>query len=52
VPADIATRLERFDLELASLYAYFGATAVIFVLVPLMPPCRPMPWLNALTKSG
>jgi len=38
--------------SVASLYAYFGATAVIFVLVLLMPPYRSMPWLTALTKSG
>ena len=32
----------------ASLYAYFGATAVIFVFVLLMPPYRRANWLSGL----
>jgi hypothetical protein len=34
----------------ASLYAYFGATAVIFVFVLLMPPYRKANWLSGLTE--
>ena len=33
----------------ASLYQYFGATAVILILVSLMPPNRPDRWLGRLT---
>jgi len=34
----------------ASLYAYFGATAVIFLFVLLMPPYRKAAWLSGLTE--
>jgi hypothetical protein len=34
----------------ASLYAYFGATAVIFLFVLLMPPYRKANWLSGLTE--
>jgi hypothetical protein len=30
----------------ASLYQYFGATAVILILVSLLPPNRPDSWLR------
>lgn len=36
--------------SVAELYAYFGATAVIFVLVLLMPPYRPQRWLSGLLR--
>jgi hypothetical protein len=36
--------------NVASLYAYFGATIVIVALVLLMPPYRPMRWLSGLTS--
>ncbi len=32
----------------ASLYTYFGVTAVIFLLVMLLPPNRPRAWLSGL----
>ena len=32
----------------ASLYSYFGATAIVFVLVLLLPPNRPRAWLSGL----
>lgn len=34
----------------ASLYAYFGATAVIFLFVLLMPPYRRSQWLSGLAE--
>ncbi len=36
--------------SVAELYAYLGATAVIFVLILLMPPYRPQRWLSGLTR--
>jgi len=35
----------------ASLYTYFGATAVILILVSLMPPNRPDRWLGGTSRS-
>jgi hypothetical protein len=35
----------------ASLYTYFGITAVIFLLVLKLPPNRPMCWLTAHTHA-
>ncbi len=35
----------------ASLYAYFGATVVILILVSLMPPNRPDRWLGGTGDS-
>src|SRR5215217_3684782 len=35
----------------ASLYAYFGATAVIFLFVLLMPPYRRQNWLSGLVEG-
>ena len=35
----------------ASLYTYFGATAVILILVSLMPPNRPDRWLGGTFRS-
>ena len=32
----------------ASLYSYFGATAVVILLVLLLPPYRPRAWLSGL----
>jgi hypothetical protein len=32
----------------ASLYTYFGVTAIIFLLVMLLPPNRPRAWLSGL----
>jgi hypothetical protein len=40
---------DQFD-GAASLYAYFGATAVIFLFVLLMPPYRKANWLSGLTE--
>ena len=34
----------------ASLYTYFGATAVIVLLVLLLPPNRPRAWLSGLLR--
>lgn len=34
----------------ASIYTYFGATAVVFLLVTLLPPNRPRDWLSGLGK--
>jgi hypothetical protein len=34
--------------SVAELYAYFAGTAVIFILVLLMPPYRPRRWLTGL----
>lgn len=34
----------------ASIYNYFGATAVIFVLVMLLPPNRPRAWLSGFAR--
>jgi hypothetical protein len=34
----------------AELYTYFAATAVIFVLILLMPPYRPQRWLSGLLR--
>jgi hypothetical protein len=31
----------------ASLYSYFGSTAIIFILVLLLPPNSPRNWLTA-----
>jgi hypothetical protein len=39
---------DNFD-GAASLYAYFGSTAVIFAFVLLMPPYRRPDWLSGLT---
>ncbi|HKG39156.1 MAG TPA: hypothetical protein VKB25_09230 [Conexibacter sp.] len=33
----------------ASLYTYFGATAIVMLLVLLLPPNRPRAWLSGLT---
>ena len=41
----------QFD-GVASLYAYFGATMVIFAFLLLMPPYRPMRWLSSLGARG
>jgi hypothetical protein len=35
----------------ASLYTYFGATAVVILLVLLLPPNRPRAWLSGLPSS-
>ncbi len=35
-----------------SLYMYFGATAVILILVSLMPPNRPDRWLGGVTRDN
>lgn len=32
----------------ASLYTYFGVTAIVFILVLLLPPNRPRAWLSGL----
>jgi hypothetical protein len=40
----------QFD-SVAQLYTYFAATAVIIVLVFLMPPYRPARWLSGLLGS-
>ena len=32
----------------ASLYTYFGATAIVFLLVLMLPPNRPRAWLTTL----
>ena len=34
--------------SVAELYTYFAATAVIFILILLMPPYRPQRWLSGL----
>lgn len=36
--------------SVAQLYTYFAATAVIFILIMLMPPYRPQRWLSGLGK--
>ncbi len=36
--------------SVAQLYTYFAATAVIFVLILLMPPYRPQHWLSGLAR--
>ncbi len=36
--------------SVAQLYSYFAATAVIIVLVLLMPPYRPARWLSGLAR--
>jgi hypothetical protein len=36
--------------SVAELYTYFAATAVIFVLILLMPPYRPRRWLSSLGR--
>jgi hypothetical protein len=37
--------------SVAELYAYFGATAVILILILLMPPYRPQRWLSGLLRT-
>lgn len=36
----------------ASLYTYFGSTAVILILVSLMPPNRSDRWLSGASREG
>jgi hypothetical protein len=36
----------------ASLYTYFGSTAVILILVSLMPPNRSDRWLGGVSREG
>jgi hypothetical protein len=36
----------------ASLYTYFGATAIIILLVLMLPPNRPRAWLSGLVDRG
>ena len=36
----------------ASLYTYFGSTAVILILVSLLPPNRPDRWLAGVNREG
>jgi hypothetical protein len=40
--------LTKQSANTANLYAYFGATAVIVVLLLLLPPYRPVSWLSSL----
>ncbi len=34
----------------ASLYTYFGATAIVIMLVLMLPPNRPRAWISGLTR--
>jgi CBS domain containing-hemolysin-like protein len=45
------TLTKQFD-SVANLYAYFGATAVLVILLLLMPPYRPTNWLSSLFERG
>jgi ABC-type Na+ efflux pump permease subunit len=45
------TATKQFE-GVASLYQYFGATAVILILVSLMPPNRPDNWLSSLRGNA
>jgi hypothetical protein len=36
----------------ASLYTYFGSTAVILILVSMLPPNRPDRWLAGVNREG
>ena len=36
----------------AELYTYFGSTAVILILVSLMPPNRPDRWLGGTSRGS
>ena len=36
----------------ASLYTYFGATAIVMLLVLLLPPNRPRAWLSGIVGRG
>lgn len=42
---------KQYD-SVAHLYSYFGATAVVIVLLLLMPPYRPACWLTSFTGRG
>jgi hypothetical protein len=35
----------------ASIYSYFGATAIVIMLVLLLPPSRPSAWLSSLVSG-
>jgi hypothetical protein len=45
------TLTKQFD-SVANLYGYFGATAVIVILLLLMPPYRPTNWLSSLFERS
>jgi hypothetical protein len=36
----------------ASLYSYFGSTAIIFILVWMLPPNSPRNWLSSRWRTG